>query len=82
VDAIALKFDPDEDAAPVVLIKGEGELARRILDAATQSEIPVISNPDVIRILKNIPEGSEIPENLYRAVSSIYALLHRLNGEI
>ena len=40
--AVALRYDPEKDKAPVVLAKGYGELAERIIKIAKERNIPVV----------------------------------------
>lgn len=70
--AVALRYEGDDpDAAPVVLAKGEGDLARRIVAAARAAGIPVLRNAPVARSLLACELGAAIPERLYEAVAEV-----------
>jgi flagellar biosynthesis protein FlhB len=77
--AVALKYDPTSNQAPVVLAKGEELMAARIREIAAEHGIPVITNPPLTRaIYKAVPVGGEIPSDLYEAVAAVLAFVYRL----
>ena len=49
--AVALKYDPDKSGAPIVLAKGQDELALRIIKAGEENGIAVIENRPLARAL-------------------------------
>ncbi|HEY8090992.1 MAG TPA: EscU/YscU/HrcU family type III secretion system export apparatus switch protein [Polyangiaceae bacterium] len=69
--ACALRYDANGDAAPVVVASGEGELARRIVQAAEQWSVPVVQDVPLARALLELEVGEAIPEVLYEAVATI-----------
>lgn len=69
--ATALRYKDDEDQAPVVVARGEDELARQMIDAARAYGIPVVRDVPVARALRELEVGDEIPEALYEAVAEI-----------
>jgi len=69
--ATALRYVDGEDEAPKVVATGDGELARRIQDAARAYGIPVIRDVPVARALRELEVGDTIPEALYEAVAEI-----------
>ncbi|MDI6773647.1 MAG: EscU/YscU/HrcU family type III secretion system export apparatus switch protein, partial [bacterium] len=74
--AVALRYDgDDEDAAPIVLAKGEGELARRIVEAARAAGVPVLRNAPVARSLLACELGEAIPERLFEAVAEVMRVI-------
>ncbi len=79
--AIALRYRPDEDDAPVVLVSGRGEIAREILRIAAEYRIPVRSDPEVASVLIHVPEGHPIPSELYRSVALLLAYFYRYPGQ-
>ncbi|WP_082025968.1 flagellar biosynthesis protein FlhB [Thermotoga profunda] len=77
--AVALKYDPDEMEAPVVLAKGMDEIAQKIIEIARQNNIPIVQNPEVARQLYKMTDiGEQIPAGLYRAVAEILAYVYSL----
>lgn len=76
--AIALKYDPSEAPAPVVVAKGERKLAERIKALAIASRVPVVENRPVARaLLATSKVGRMIPPALYAAVAEILAFVYR-----
>jgi type III secretion protein U len=69
--ANALRYDPDHDDAPILLSKGEGELAAKIIQAAQDYGVPVIQDIPLARALYELSEGNGIPPELYEAVAAI-----------
>lgn len=69
--ANALRYREEDDDAPVLLAKGEGELAKRIVEAARAYGIPVVQDVPVAQALAALQEGEEIPAALYEAVALI-----------
>lgn len=79
--SVAIRFQPEQMAAPVVLAKGKNYLAQRIRQLAVEHEIPVVENPPLAQALyKAVEVGQEIPAHLYRAVAEILAYIYRLMG--
>jgi type III secretion protein U len=69
--AVALRYRDEEDAAPNVLAQGQGDLARRIVEAAHAYGVPVVRDVPIARALSELEVGDEIPEALYEAVAEI-----------
>lgn len=78
--AIAMRYKDGEDAAPRVVAKGAGYLAKLIVELANEHRVPVVENKEVARLLYHHTEiGREIPVELYQAVAEILAMIYRLN---
>lgn len=76
--AVAIRYNPGEDRAPVVLAKGQRLVALRIREVARENGILIHEDPPVARSLfKTVDIGEEIPENLYKAVAEILALVDK-----
>jgi flagellar biosynthesis protein len=76
--AVALRYDPEKDNAPVVLAKGYGELAERIIKIAKERNIPVLEDKDLISALIRVEVFEEIPPELYRAVAKVLVFIKTL----
>lgn len=80
--AVALRYHPDEDAAPVVLAKGMDELALRIVKVAEENKVAVIENVPLARALyADVELDQEIPPELYNPVAEVLVYIFRLNGD-
>jgi flagellar biosynthesis protein len=77
--AVALKYDGKN--APKVTAKGSGLTAEQILSLAEQHGIPLQTEPELVKILAQIPLGDEIPNELYTAVAEVLAFAYFLSGK-
>ncbi len=77
--AVALKYDGKN--APKVTATGTGLTAEQILQIAEAHGIPLQTEPELARILAQIPLGDEIPNELYVAVAEIIAFAYFLSGK-
>lgn len=71
--AVALKYNPDVNYAPVVVASGLGELAQRIVNIADESGVPIYRDDSVAALLVMLNSGETVPKELYQIVASIYA---------
>ncbi len=77
--AVALRYKPETDSAPVVLAKGQDYLALRIVQVAEESHVAVVENVPLARALYAATEvGQEIPPQLYNAVAEVLVYLFRM----
>ena len=77
--AIALRYDHETMATPMVVAKGKNYLALRIRQRALEHNIPLVENPPLAQALyKSVDVGREIPAHLYRAVAEVLAYIYRL----
>lgn len=81
--AVALKYDADRYAAPVVLAKGQDELALRIVRVAEESGVAVIENPPLARgIYASTNLSQEIPQEYYGAVAEVLVYVYKMNNKM
>ena len=80
--AVALRYDKDKDAAPRVIAKGRGDIAKKIIEIADAHNLPLYEDKNLIQILEALELETEIPPELYRAVAEVLAFVYRLNGRI
>ena len=79
--AVALKYDPDVAAAPMVLALGERKVAERIRELAKEAGVPVIENKALARaLLATAQVGQPIPVDLFLAVAEVLAFVYRAYG--
>lgn len=70
--AVALKYDPDKNGAPVVVASGMGYMAERITEAAMEAGVPVYEDDSLATLLSQIKLGASIPPEFYQAIVDIY----------
>lgn len=81
--AVALRYRPEQDAAPVVLAKGQDELALRIVRVAEENQVSVVENVPLARALYSSTELNQpIPPELYNAVAEVLVYLYRMNDKL
>jgi len=79
--AVAIRYNHEFMAAPMVVAKGKNYLAARIRARALENQIPLIENPPLAQALyKSVEVGQAIPPQLYRAVAEILAYIYKLMG--
>ena len=71
--AVALRYDENKDAAPVIVASGLGYMAERIVEMANQNGVPVYEDNSLATVLTQLDLGTPIPEELYQAIVDIYA---------
>jgi flagellar biosynthetic protein FlhB len=75
--SIALRYDRDTDAAPVVVAKGQDLLALRIREIAAEHGIPVFENVELARSMyKQVSVDSMIPPQFYQAVAELIRVIY------
>ncbi len=80
--AIAIQYEPDKMAAPVVLAKGAGMLAQRIRKLALEHGVPVLERKPLAQALyKEVEINQPIPHGLYSAVAELLAYVYQLKGK-
>lgn len=76
--AIALEFDPD-DEAPRVIASGKGELAERIIEKAKEAAVPVHRDDKLADTLARLDIGDMIPPELYEVVAEILVFVDSMD---
>jgi flagellar biosynthetic protein FlhB len=76
--ACAMRYNPTESPAPMLLAKGADFIAEKIKEIAREHNVPIRENKPLAQALyKNVEIGQVIPEDLYQAVASILAQLDK-----
>lgn len=73
--AVALQYDEDRNAAPIIVASGMGYTAEKILEVALKNNVPIHEDSSLATILTQLELGSPIPEELYKTVVDIYVYL-------
>jgi flagellar biosynthetic protein FlhB len=80
--SIALKYVRDEDAAPVVLAKGQDLVALKIREIAREHNIPVFEDVALARSMyKQVSVDSVIPSQFYQAVAELVRIVYSKKAE-
>jgi flagellar biosynthesis protein len=75
--AVALKYEPGERSAPVVVAKGKGYLANAIVEKAAENGVPVQEDASLVEVLSKLDINQEIPPELYTLVAEILSFIYR-----
>ncbi len=70
--AVALSYDENKNAAPIIVASGMGYLAERMVEVAQEAGVPVYEDNSLATMLTQLDLGSEIPVELYQAIIDIY----------
>ena len=76
--AIALSYDPDDDA-PKVIASGKGALAERIIEKAQEADVPVHRDDKLADTLSRLDIGDMIPPELYEVVTEILVFVDAMD---
>jgi len=77
--AVAIRYEMESMAAPLVLAKGKNYLALRIRQIAVEHQVPIVENQPLAQALyKSADVGQEIPAHLYRAVAEVLAYIFKI----
>lgn len=77
--AVALKYDDQKMAAPVVVAKGIDHMAFKIREIGQEHSVLVFEAPPLARVLyASTKIGKEIPTELYVAVAQVLIYVHQL----
>lgn len=73
--AVAIRYDQGKDKAPMVVAKGVGELAEKIIETARKHGVPVLEDKALISALMKVEIYEEIPPELYRAIAKVLVFI-------
>ena len=81
--AVALKYDLDHDNAPILLAKGQDELALRIVHVAEENNVAVVENKPLARgLYASTQLNQEIPPEYYGAVAEVLVYVYKMNKKM
>ena len=78
--AVALAYEPSK-GAPRVIAKGQGTIAAKIRELATENRIPMVQDVALARALeRSVEVGQEIPAEFYGAIAKVLAFVMSLKS--
>lgn len=80
--AVALRYDPSELSAPLVVAKGQGFVAEKLIELAREHGIKVQEDPGLTELLMKVDINDEIPAALFGAVAKVLAAVYRVNQRL
>lgn len=79
--AIAMEWKRERMPAPMVVAKGQDNVALRMREIAEEHSIPIIENKPLARALfQEVEIGDVIPEKYYEVMAVILAQVYRITG--
>ena len=80
--AVAIQYEPEQMAAPIVVAKGAGVMAQRIRRLALELNIPIIEKKSLAQELyKEVEINHPISDKSYAAVAEVLAYVYQLQGK-
>ncbi|MEG3618379.1 EscU/YscU/HrcU family type III secretion system export apparatus switch protein [Magnetovibrio sp. PR-2] len=79
--AVALNYAPGVDQAPRVVAKGQGWLARQIVEIAEANGIEIRQDSDLALLLAQVDVDSEIPLEAFTVVAEMLSYIYEKNKE-
>lgn len=79
--AIALEYGA-QTKAPIVVAKGTGALAERIIEEARGRGVFIAEDPELMALLAHLEMDDRIPVECYTAVAVVLAWAYRLRGMV
>lgn len=81
--AVALKYDMNKGNAPIVVAKGQDEVALRIIKVAEENGVYVVENRPLARALYSSVElNQEISADYYGAIAEILVYVYKLKKKV
>lgn len=80
--AVAVDYEQGKSKLPLIVAKGQGEMARRMIEAAKEEQIPIMRQPALARAL--YAEGIEdayVPSDLLIQVAEVLKVVARLKDK-
>ncbi|MDF2557646.1 MAG: flagellar biosynthesis protein FlhB [Bacillales bacterium] len=71
--AVALRYNEENDTAPVIVATGNGYVAEKIIATAEKHGIPVHKDESTAVLLSQLELGARIPDELFHIIATIYA---------
>ena len=79
--AVALEYERGTRDAPRVVAKGRGEIARRMVEVATEAGVHIDANAPLAEALAGVNLDEPIPIELYEAAAEIIGFVLRAGAE-
>jgi len=80
--SVALRYDQEKMAAPVVVAKGVDAIALRIQESAKEHSVPIARIPPLARLMyAKLEIGEPVPYQLFEAVAKVLAWAYELKQD-
>jgi len=75
--AVAIGYNKVVDSAPRILATGRGVIAEKILEIASQQNIPIHQDAELAAVLSLVELNSLIPIEAYAAIAKILTQIYK-----
>ena len=79
--AVALNYNKEKDNAPKVVAKGQGEVAKNIIKLASDHDVPIREDADLVELLSKVEIDREVPPTLYKAVAEVFSFIYQITND-
>lgn len=79
--AVALRYRKEEMRAPLVVAKGQRQMAAKIIAWAKKNDIPIVRDITLTRALYELQVEDHVPRDLYAAVAEVLSFAAKLRQE-
>ncbi len=80
--AVGMEWARESMIAPVVIAKGQDNMAQNIKKIARENDVPVIENKPLARgLFAEVEIGEVIPEKYYQVMAIVFAEVYQMNGK-
>ncbi|MEA1911200.1 MAG: flagellar biosynthesis protein FlhB [Spirochaetota bacterium] len=80
--AVGMEWERDSMVAPVVIAKGQDNMAQRIKSIARDNDVPIIENKPLARgLYAEVEIGEIIPEKYYQVMAIVFAEVYQMSGK-
>jgi len=74
---VALRYDKKAMPAPLVVAKGRGVVAEKLIELARKNGVPILEDRLLVETLDQLNVNQEIPPELYQVVAEILVTLYK-----
>lgn len=75
--AVALQYVPEEQEAPILVAKGKGIVAEKIIEKAKEYGVPIQEDSSLVEVLSQIDLNQQIPPELFQLVAEILSFVYQ-----
>lgn len=75
--AVALRYAPEQQEAPVLVAKGKGQVAKKIMEKAREHGVPIQEDASLVEVLSKLDLDQAIPPELYQLVAEVLSFIYR-----
>ena len=77
--AVALKYDIENDSVPMITASGLGTVADKIVEKGIESNVAIYEDERLVKELLQFKVGTEIPPELYEIVAQVLIFIENID---